>query len=272
MGWILPGPTANTKCGLPGTSPAAGQRGGRGRERLCLESLPPATCSRAVLQMFTGVFTAQAFSSLGLSWFHSSGPQVSHPPTSPVLGRVAGGQCLTTPGLDPGGRRPALPRESGQGISCPDGLGAALLLPLSASVSPSVNAPSEGSCGLGKVTLRPATFLESDKFCKGTSGLLPRPSHLWFKFRFSCSSKFIQQPWRPCRACRELSDTPREGADVAHQPLTVPNWQAWWGRWRPWRHLWSGGRWSCSWKTGEASVFTPLLSPGCTLESGPPMR
>lgn len=141
VGWILPGPTANTKCGLPGTSPAAGQRGGRGRERLCLESLPPATCSRAVLQMCTGVFTAQAFSSLGLSWFHSSGPQVSHPATSAVLGRVAGGQCLTTPGLAPGGRRPALPRESGQGISCPDGLGAALLLPLSASVSPSVNAP-----------------------------------------------------------------------------------------------------------------------------------
>lgn len=147
VGWILPGPTANTKCGLPGTSPDAGRRGGRGRERLCLVSLPPATCSRAVLQMFTGVFTAQAFSSLGLSWFHSSGSQVSHPPTSAVLGRVAGGQCLTIPGLAPGGQRSALPRESGQGISCPDGLGAALLLPLSASVSPSVNAPSEGSCG-----------------------------------------------------------------------------------------------------------------------------
>ena len=263
-----------------GTTGDVASRGAEGQARmgealLGLLVLPPAACSWAVLQMFTGVFPAQVFSSLGLSWFRSSGPQASQPPTSAILGRVAGGQCLTTAGLAPGGQRPALPREPGQGISCPDGLGAALLLPLSASVSPSVNAPSEGSCGASErslATLRAATFLESDKFCKGTSSLLPRPSHLWFKFRFSCSSIFKKQPWRPCRACRELSDTPREGADVAHQPLTVPNWRAWWGRWRPWRHPWSGGRWSCSWKTGEASVLTPMVSPGCTLESGPPMR
>lgn len=49
----------------------------------------------------------------------------------------------------------------------------------------------------------------------------------------------LQTPWHTARK----HTTPQE------EMLTALSSQAWWDRWRPWRHPWSEGRWWCFCKT-----------------------
>lgn len=128
-----------------------------------------------------------------------------------------------------------------------DGGGAALLLPRRTSVFPHVEL----------VLSRKVTSSAEE-----TAASL-RPSQLWFQFRFSCSSKLKKKKEKKPRhghpAARADSRRTRHRKGLA-TPLTVRNWRAWWGRWTPWHRLWSGVRWSCSWKTGKASV-SPVGGP-----------
>lgn len=158
---------------------------------------------------------------------------------------------MPLPGRVPG--HPAWPRGPGQGLSCGPSRwtgmgGAALLLPRRTSVFPHVEL----------VLSRKVTSSAEE-----TAASL-RPSQLWFQFRVSCSSKLKKKKKEKKTrhghpAARADSRRTRHRKGLA-TPLTVRNWRAWWGRWTPWHRPWSGVRWSCSWKTGKASV-SPVGGP-----------